>query len=354
MPRSPQSGQQWAPCSRQNLKTHPVTQRLYKGDVTEVIVLAGAGISVSAGIPDFRSPGTGLYDNLQKYNLPEPEAVFTLDFFREDPTPFTLLAKELWPTSFRPTPTHWFVRLLDKKGFLRRHYTQNIDGLDAAAGISEKRLVQAHGSFGAGHCIECRSAFNQEYLRERIFRGEIVRCHCGGLVKPDIVFFGEDLPDKFVRCSQHDFQRCGLVICMGTSLQVEPFASLMERVPSHVPRILINREVPRAFRPRPGDLVLTGECDDQVWQLSEVLGWTEELQELVASGEQSKAQKDASDTRAVWWRRALALAAIVAIYVALVAMRPPPDGVDMTAVCGIALWCALVGAIAMQTRLTAQ
>ncbi|CAE8593880.1 unnamed protein product, partial [Polarella glacialis] len=250
----------------EDLDSHPIVQRLRRGEFCNVVVLAGAGISVSAGIPDFRSPGTGLYENLQEYDLPEPEAIFSLSYFRQNPEPFTRLAKELWPVDAQPTVSHLFVRVLERKGFLRRHFTQNIDGLDSAAGISEQRLVKAHGSFGAGHCIDCNRAFHEDRLREHIFGGKVARCSCKGLVKPDIVFFGEDLPAKFRTCSKQDFDRCDLVLCMGTSLQVEPFASLVTRAPACVPRILINLNLPEAFRRRPADLVLLGECDHMIWK----------------------------------------------------------------------------------------
>merc|ERR1712032_1082330 len=106
-------------------------------------------------------------------------------------------------------------------GLLLRHFTQNIDGLDRAAGISDERLVEAHGSFGAGSCIECKRPHSAEFIRDVLCRGEVVKCGCGGLVKPDIVFFGESLPDKFWECSNQDMCRKSLVIiCMGTSLQV--------------------------------------------------------------------------------------------------------------------------------------
>eukprot|EP00929_Paragymnodinium_shiwhaense_P080529 TRINITY_DN42000_c0_g1_i4.p1 TRINITY_DN42000_c0_g1~~TRINITY_DN42000_c0_g1_i4.p1 ORF type:complete len:172 (+),score=18.68 TRINITY_DN42000_c0_g1_i4:197-712(+) len=100
----------------QKLESHPVLRRLRSGQ-QKVVVLVGAGVSASAGIPDFRSPGTGLYYNLDKYDLPEPEAVFSLEFFRKNPVPFTLLAKELWPADdAKPTAAHLFVRLLELKG----------------------------------------------------------------------------------------------------------------------------------------------------------------------------------------------------------------------------------------------
>ena len=91
-------------------------------------------MSVAAGIPDFRTPGTGLYDNLAKYNLPEPTAVFDMAFFRENPKPFFDLSKELFPGRFVPTKTHYFLRLLCDKGLVHRVYTQNIDTLERIAG----------------------------------------------------------------------------------------------------------------------------------------------------------------------------------------------------------------------------
>lgn len=89
--------------------------------------MSGAGISVASGIPDFRSPKTGLFAKLQKYNLPTPESMFTLSYFEENPKPFCTLAKELYPGNYDPTPVHYFIRLLHEKGLLLRNYTQNID-----------------------------------------------------------------------------------------------------------------------------------------------------------------------------------------------------------------------------------
>ncbi|KAA0203001.1 hypothetical protein HAZT_HAZT006704, partial [Hyalella azteca] len=202
---------------------------MQSGRCKNIITMAGAGISTSAGIPDFRSPGSGLYSNLQKYDLPYPEAIFELGFFRQNPQPFFTLAKELYPGSFNPTPSHFFVKLLEEKGLLLRHYTQNIDTLEHVAGISESKLIEAHGSFRTAHCLGCRKSYNQDWIKDEVFADRVPSCEsCGAVVKPDIVFFGEALPDRFYKAVATDFRKCDLLIVMGTSLTVQPFASLID------------------------------------------------------------------------------------------------------------------------------
>lgn len=114
---------------------------LKEGKFKNIVVLTGAGISVSAGIPDFRSPGSGLYANLQKYNLTRPEDLFTLSFFNQKPEVFYEFAKEFNMERFDATPTHYFIRLLQEKGVLSVNLTQNIDNLEAKAGIKEDLLA---------------------------------------------------------------------------------------------------------------------------------------------------------------------------------------------------------------------
>jgi NAD+-dependent protein deacetylase sirtuin 2 len=117
-------------------------------DCQKVVILSGAGVSVAAGIPDFRTPGTGLYDNLAKYNLPFPEAVFDVDFYKKNPQPFVSLAREIWPgMTHSPTLTHCFMSLLASKGKLLRVYTQNIDGLEVLAQLAPEKIVECHGHF---------------------------------------------------------------------------------------------------------------------------------------------------------------------------------------------------------------
>jgi NAD+-dependent protein deacetylase SIR2 len=119
----------------------------------------GAGISTSAGIPDFRSPDTGLYANLARLNLPFAEAVFDISYFRNNPLPFYTLAHELYPGRYRPTITHFFTKLLYDKGLLLKLFTQNIDCLEREAGVPGEMIVEAHGSFASQKCIECKTEF---------------------------------------------------------------------------------------------------------------------------------------------------------------------------------------------------
>ncbi|CAE6915122.1 sirt2, partial [Symbiodinium sp. CCMP2592] len=163
----------------------------------KIVVMCGAGISTSAGIPDFRTPGTGLYDNLQRFNLPQAESIFELRFFRDNPGAFYELAREMWPGNFEPTPAHYFIRLLHDKGILLRCYSQNIDSLECRAGLPAEKLVAAHGNFDAAHVIdrEPEVLVDINELKAALDKGEEgwqkLRAEKGGLVKPKIVFFGE-------------------------------------------------------------------------------------------------------------------------------------------------------------------
>ncbi|XP_046992950.1 NAD-dependent protein deacetylase sirtuin-3-like isoform X2 [Schistocerca americana] len=261
----------------------------YMADTSKnVLVMAGAGLSTHSGIPDFRSPGTGLYDNLQQYNLPYPEAIFDLGFFVRDPRPFLSLAKELYPgKKYRPNLGHYLARLINEKGKLLRMYTQNIDGLKRLAGLPPEKLVEAHGGFSSASCISCFKEHDPDETREAIFREEVIRCtngKCKGLVKPDIVFFGEALPDRFF-LYQDDVLWADLLIVIGTSLEVYPFAAIADEVPHDVPRLLLNRDVVGSFGMRKHDTIVTCDIIEGVTRLAKELGWHEELMELYTKHE---------------------------------------------------------------------
>ena len=184
-----------------------------------IIVLTGAGVSCNAGIPDFRSPGTGLYDNLAKYNLPYPEAVFDIGFYKRNPAPFVQLASELWPgLKHSPTITHTFIALLEKKGLLLRTYTQNIDMLDVLAGVSEEKMIECHGHFRTAACTICKKSFDGDECKRIItIEKQAPKCaFCKGYVKPDIVFFGESLPNRYHRLVKRDCREADLILVMGT------------------------------------------------------------------------------------------------------------------------------------------
>uniref|UniRef100_A0A671V303 NAD-dependent protein deacetylase n=1 Tax=Sparus aurata TaxID=8175 RepID=A0A671V303_SPAAU len=268
-----------------------VAQYIKSGKCKNILCMVGAGISTSAGIPDFRSPGTGLYANLQKYNLPYPEAIFQIDYFKKHPEPFFALARELYPGQFKPTVCHYFIKLLKDKGLLRRCYSQNIDTLERVAGLEGDDLIEAHGTFYTSHCVSfcCRAEYNLDWMKEKIFSDDIPKCDkCNSLVKPDIVFFGENLPVRFFTSMKMDFPRCDLLIVMGTSLQVQPFAGLVGRVSKSCPRLLINMEKAGQVSLRSGmepcykivtffllsrDVAHISTCDDGCLALADLLGW---------------------------------------------------------------------------------
>ncbi|XP_071441352.1 NAD-dependent protein deacetylase sirtuin-3-like isoform X2 [Hetaerina americana] len=223
------------------------------------------------------SPKTGLYHNLQKYKLPYPEAIFDVQYFIDNPMPFITLAQELYPgEKYRPNLGHYFVRLLHEKGKLLRMYTQNIDGLERLSGIPGEKLIEAHGSFSTASCIVCGDKHDPEAVKKTILAGKVHLCSCKGYVKPDIVFFGEQLPGKFW-LHNLDAIAADLLIVLGTSLEVHPFASICDAVPYRTPRILINREVVGSLGLRDLDHVLVGDIIENINKLAQEMGWLDDL-----------------------------------------------------------------------------
>ena len=206
--------------------------------------------------------------------------------------PFYTLAQELYPGKYRPTITHSFINLLHEKGLLLKLFTQNIDCLEREAGVPGDMIVEAHGSFATQRCIECKRGYPADLMKRAIEEKDVPKCtdeSCGGLVKPDIVFFGEALPPDFFENRSLPGE-ADLCIVMGTSLSVQPFASLPGFCSEGVPRLLVNGEQVGGLGSRPDDVLLIGDCDTGVRKLAEACGWLDELESMWAKTQPEKAQ----------------------------------------------------------------
>ncbi|ETV92535.1 hypothetical protein, variant 2 [Aphanomyces invadans] len=214
-----------------------------------IVVVVGAGISVSCGIPDFRSKD-GIYAlaNDMGLDLPDAESLFDMDFFRSNPMPFFRFAAAFFKDrSFTPSPTHRFLRRLHDQNQLLRVYSQNVDGLEAAAGVTN--VIQCHGTLATSSCMSCDYTVDTSAALQSCQRdGVIPRCpHCiHGILKPNITFFGETLQDATRHALPLDRNKADLVLVMGTSLQVSPVADIPVYL-NAVPQILVNMQ---SVRPR--------------------------------------------------------------------------------------------------------
>lgn len=280
-----------------------------------VIVMTGAGVSVAAGIPDFRSPSIGIYATVReavRFNFRSPYFVFDIDFFIEDPRYFWWIFFTLWPKDEWPVPTdmHYFISLLKEKGLLLRNYTQNVDGLEFSTGLNEEDVVEAHGVLTKCHCCDCNKEVKWDVIykcleknRDKNLTPENVTIpicpHCNkNHVKPDVTFFGEDLPSKFYKSVRKDCSECDMLIVVGTSLSVYPFAGLPRFIKKDVPMILINNKKVNhktffgALRDlftsnnyvfdfsKDNNIFIGGDCQESARQLIEELGWQAEFDAL--------------------------------------------------------------------------
>ena len=207
-----------------------------------IIFMVGAGISTTAGIPDFRSK-TGLFKQLQdKYGLKSPEEFFQKSTFLEKPELFYEFCKAFDLSEVKPTLTHKFMNYLISKNIVKYVFTQNIDGLELKAKIPRDKIIFAHGTFTKGHCPQCKIDVDIEKINKAIEEGKIVFCDiCGGPCKPKVVFYGEDLDEEFYNKIQesHEFD---LALIMGTSLNVYPFARIPRLMKTPSWKIVFNRD----------------------------------------------------------------------------------------------------------------
>jgi NAD-dependent deacetylase len=186
------------------------------------IALTGAGISVPSGIPDFRSPGTGLWENV------DPMEVAHIAVFRRDPERFWHFYGNRFASlrDKRPNGAHLALAELERRGLLDTVITQNIDGLHRTAGTAD--LIEVHGSIGTSSCLECGRRYDLADVRERLVTAPdgVPRCDCGAPLKPDVVLFGELLPEPALTRASDLAASADLLLCVGSSLEVYPVAEL--------------------------------------------------------------------------------------------------------------------------------
>jgi len=188
-----------------------------------VVALTGAGISVPSGIPDFRSPGTGLWEKV------DPMTVAHIDAFRSDPARFWGFYSRRFATlgDKQPNDAHMALVTLEQAGLLDGVITQNVDMLHRKAGTRE--LVEVHGSIATCSCLRCDLSVTLEQARALIGAdpGGVPRCAaCGEPLKPDVVLFGELLPAAALQRAHELCAGADVLLCIGSSLEVHPVAAL--------------------------------------------------------------------------------------------------------------------------------
>jgi NAD-dependent deacetylase len=186
------------------------------------VVLTGAGVSVPSGIPDFRSPGTGFWENV------DPMEVAHIDAWRRDPDRFWSFYGDRFASLVdkQPNEAHYALAELERLGHIRAVITQNIDRLHRTAG--SERLVEVHGSIEHSICLQCRGRVSLKQVIQQLRAGDgAPECPaCVAPLKPDVVLFGELLPEQAMSEAQALALDADLMVCVGSSLEVYPVAGL--------------------------------------------------------------------------------------------------------------------------------
>ena len=182
------------------------------------VAFSGAGISTESGIPDFRSPNSGLWQNV------DPFAVASIYGFRRDPQAFYDWVRPLTDTTLnaKPNPAHSALVDLEEMGILHTIITQNIDALHTLAG--SRQIYELHGHFREATCTHCFTGYDGEpIIRQFMQDGLVPRCpKCQGVIKPNVILFGEQLPIEELRGAQDASHKCDLMLIVGSSLEVAP------------------------------------------------------------------------------------------------------------------------------------
>ncbi len=196
------------------------------GRSRRLVFFGGAGVSTESGIPDFRSP-EGLYRAQWEYG-DRPEEILSAGFFARRPEAFfRYYFAELVHPEAKPNPAHAALAILEAQGTLSAVITQNIDGLHQRAG--SHRVLELHGSVWRNHCLTCGRSYDlTEAMARRAADSAIPRCGCGGVIKPDVVLYGETLPEGVMNEAARAVRDADALIIGGTSLSVYPAAGLVQ------------------------------------------------------------------------------------------------------------------------------
>ena len=217
-----------------------------------VVVLTGAGISTPSGIPDFRSEGSGLWSR------DEPLETASLSTFRTTPEKFFNWFRPLASQIFhaQPNPAHLALADFEQAGHQNTIITQNIDGLHQKAGSTH--VVEMHGTLRTLSCTQCYKKFpSEEYLKPFIETGTIPQCpNCNATLKPDVILFGEQLPQAAWQAAQRATRQCDLMLVAGSSLEVLPVASLPIQALDHGAHLIIINNTTTYVNVR-ADIVIT-------------------------------------------------------------------------------------------------
>jgi NAD-dependent deacetylase len=230
------------------------------------VVLTGAGISVPSGIPDFRTPETGLWANV------DPMEVAHIDVFERDPARFWSYYRPRFQSlgDKRPNPAHEALAELERRGLVEGVITQNIDRLHRAAGSRD--VVEVHGSIETSTCTRCASVFGLDEVDALFDDAGVAICSsCGGAVKPDVILFGEMLSEGAMARARRLAERAELMICVGSSLAVYPVAGLPQLTLERGGRLAL---VTMGETPYDADaeLKLDGEVVDELAAVMAALG----------------------------------------------------------------------------------
>jgi NAD-dependent deacetylase len=232
-----------------------------------VVALTGAGISVPSGIPDFRTPVTGLWERV------DPMEIAHVDVFRRDPERFWSFygARFAALRDTDPNGAHRALAELERRGLLEAVVTQNIDRLHSRAGTRE--LVEVHGSIAHSSCPACGGRYPLDDVRARLAadtRG-IPRCDCGAPLKPGVVLFGEYLPAAAFDRARALARGADLLLCIGSALEVHPVAGLPQVTLGAGGRIALVTQGPTPFDGRAA-VKLAGDVEEELEALLAALG----------------------------------------------------------------------------------